>query len=132
MCMADDCDEWVQLIRSGDPVAKKEHKCAECFRLIRAGEKYHTDTYYFDGGLTHHKTCAHCMVVRDWLQSECGGFLYGGVEEDIREHADNGMYGFGVKVLAVGMARNWMRRDGRRWPIPRLPKTTHEKMAPSK
>lgn len=129
MCMIDACDERVTRINSGEyRVARKEHRCMECRRPIAAGERYHYETFVSDGRFADHKTCAHCMIARAWLSAECGGWAYGMVREDIEEHAEGGGYGFGVKFLAVGMARKWKRKDGRPWPIPRLPKTTHQKM----
>lgn len=126
MCMYESCDEMVNLLGEATHKARKQHRCAECRRSIEPGETYHVDRYIFEGKLTHHKTCAHCMVVRGWLQDECGGWVYTGVEEDIREHAESGHYGFGVGRLAVGIRLNWRRKDGRLMPLPHMPKTTHE------
>lgn len=130
MCMADNCDDFVQLLDETDHVARKDHKCRECFRAINPGEKYHVDKYIFEGDFTVHKTCAHCMVARSWLSDECGGWMYGAVEEDVREHCTEGHeYPFGVYRLAVGMARKWTRRTGALMPLPALPMTTHERLA---
>ena len=67
------------------------------------------------------------MIVRQWLSDECGGWLYGAIEEDIREHAHNGIYPMGVHRLAVGMAWKWRTPRGVMLPIPRVPQTTHER-----
>lgn len=127
MCMIDYAEDRVTVLHERVYSARKEHKCDECGRGILPGERYTVERYVYDGGATTHKTCRHCKVVRDWLNAECGGFLYTGVREDIQEHADEGHYGFGVKLLSIGIERRWRRRDGRLWPTPRLPKTTHEK-----
>jgi hypothetical protein len=128
MCMYDDGDGQVTMIRDGKfRMARKAHRCHECRRQIEAGESYHAEAYYFDSKFTEHKTCAHCMVARGWLQDECGGWLYGAIEEDIREHCRSGYaYPVGVHRLAVGMAWKWRRKDGSLMPIPARPMTTHE------
>lgn len=128
MCMFDD-GEQVEVLSTAKPVARKEHKCMECRRVIRPGEKYMVERYVFEGSLSYHKTCSHCQIVREWLLAECSGFVYTMIREDIEEHVMNGDYGVGVKLLAIGIGRKWRRKDGRQWPRPRLPKTTHQLMA---
>jgi hypothetical protein len=104
----------------GDPtdyVARKEHKCNECLRKIQPGEKYTRERFVWEGKAQTHKTCAHCMMARGWLHHNCGGWLYGAVEEDIREHAYEN-YGGYVKRLAVGMRWKWRAPSGRMLPVP--------------
>ena len=128
MCMFNDGDGAVTMLSEADPVARKDHKCRECGRVIERGERYHVDRFVWEGKLDAHKTCAHCMVAREWLRQECGGYLFGGVEEDIREHAHNGDYPMGVYRLAVGMAWKWRTPRGRMLPLPAVPMTTHERL----
>lgn len=130
MCMIDSGDGYVTMIREEDRAAKKQHKCSECARLIEPGEVYRFEFFTFDGSRSMHKTCAHCRVVRAWLNDECGGFLFGAVEEDIREHAHEGGYGMDVLRLAVGMSQKWRRRDGQLRPVPAVPPTSIEKGKP--
>lgn len=119
MCMLDDADGRVTIINEGCYVtARKPHKCAECRRTIDAGERYHRESFVFDGRFQAHKTCAHCMVVRDFLSEECGGWLYGDVEEDAREHCHSGIYRMDLYRAVVGMQRNWRRKDGRLMNVP--------------
>ena len=126
MCMMDSGDGLVKMLSEADPVARLPHKCRECRRDIAAGERYHVDRYLWEGKLDTHKTCAHCMVARQWLNDECGGWLFGAVEEDIREHAHNGDYSIAVHRLAVGMAWKWRTPTGKLLSIPKVPQTTHE------
>lgn len=126
MCAVDDADGYCKTLQQSMRKAAKPHRCTECRRIIQAGETYLYEYTKFDGETDSHRTCQHCQVARHWLSENCGGWLYGGVEEDIHDHAESGMYGFGVKLLAVGMSRKWTRKDGRMWPIPRLPKTGHD------
>lgn len=124
MCMIDN-DNRVTRVNGGEyRVARKEHKCMECRRAIPVGERYHYETFIGDGHFTQHKTCQHCMIVRGWLNAECGGWIYTRVHEDIAEHADDGHYGFWVKLLSIGMERKWKRQDGSAWPLPRMPKVS--------
>lgn len=128
MCMLDDGDGCVTPLSEADPVARKAHKCKECGREIAAGERYHVDRFVWEGDLHTHKTCAHCMVAREWLRDECGGFLFGAVEEDLREHCFSGDYPMGLHRLAVGMAWNWRTPTGKLLPVPKVPQTTHERI----
>ena len=127
MCMVDDgagaVTEITGLLKR---VARVAHWCNECCRLIEKGETYFVESYVFEGDFTTHKTCAHCKIARDWLQAECGGWLYGGVEGDIREHVFSRMYPMALARIAVGMQWEWRTPKGRLLPIPAMPQTTHK------
>ena len=130
MCMIDWADGRCDVLVCRHQRARLTHKCTECGRVIEIGEKYLYERTKFEGDVQTHRTCPHCERVRQWLTAECGGWLWQGVEEDICEHADDWhLYGIGVKMLAIGIRRQWRRRDGTLWRIPSVPKTTHEKMA---
>ena len=122
--MIDCADDVVYLLAEYHSTARKRHKCRECHREIRPGESYLIEKY-IDDGICTHKTCQHCQIVRGWLSAECGGWLYGGVREDILEHAYEG-YGMDVKRMAVGIRQRWTRKNGALLPLPRMPKTSHE------
>lgn len=130
MCMIDDADGHVTMLGETFHFARKTHKCAECRRQIDPGERYLCERFVWEHRLRYHKTCAHCQVARQWLSDECGGYCYGQVEEDVREHVFNapGEYAYGVYRLAAGMARGWRRADGHLRSLPVLPMTTHERM----
>lgn len=128
MCMVDYSDGHSMTLSRSEPVARKPHKCTECRREIRVGEKYLREGLLFDGRKSTVKTCEHCQVVRSWLSDECGGWMYEGVEEDITEHAREG-YGVDVIRLAVGMRRFWTTRKGELMPIPALPETSLQRAA---
>lgn len=122
MCMIDYAERCT-VLSDTEPTARKAHRCDECHRIIEPGEKYKNESLLMDGQASTHKTCRHCLRVREWLCDECGGWVYGGVEEDIREHSWEG-YGVAVKMMAAGMERKWKRRDGRMWRLPSLPKVS--------
>lgn len=125
--MLDYADGQVTMLSEANPTARKAHKCRECGRVIEPGERYHVDRFLWEGKLDTFKVCAHCMVARQWLSDECGGWLFGDVEEDIREHAHSGNYPMGVHRLAVGMAWKWRTPSGKLLPVPKVPQTTHER-----
>ena len=127
MCMIDYADGSVTELTVAFRVARKQHKCTECYRAIQAGESYLYETHLWDGRINTCKTCSHCQIVCKWLTAECGGYVYGGVKDDIREHAYEG-YGMDVARLAVAMTRKWVRRDGSLRPVPVVPQTTHDAM----
>lgn len=128
MCMIDD-GEFVTLLSERTRKARKQQKCRECFRFIEPGEFYIEHNYVFDGEFKSHKMCAHCDVARRWLNDECGGYLYGGIEEDIREHAHGGYYQMAIYRLAIGMQWKWRTPSGRLLPIPAMPQTSDERRA---
>lgn len=118
MCMIDDGDGRVTHLGAKYVLALKDHKCQECHRVIQASERYYREKYVFDGGFTCHKTCSHCMVVRNWLSDECGGWVYGGVEEDAREHCFSGGYRMDLYRAVIGMANLWRTPSGKILPVP--------------
>ncbi|MBP9034977.1 MAG: hypothetical protein KBG29_13840 [Pseudomonadales bacterium] len=127
MCMIDDADYTVDVLAKTRPRAKRPHTCAECRRTIDPGETYLRETFLGeDREMVTHKTCAHCEVARNWLSAQCGGWCYGGVEEDVREHCFGHGYGMDLYRLAVGMAWRWRTPRGRLLPVPALPATGHE------
>lgn len=127
MCMIEDCDEIVDVLSECTHKARVRHRCNECRRDIEPGETYLSEAYVLDHEFEDHKTCAHCQVARAWLLIECRGFLYSGIAGDIAEHAGAGLYGFGVTRLSAGMRRHWRRKDGRLWPIPKMPAGADQK-----
>jgi len=131
MCQFLDDAEIANVLSSAWRKARKGHRCAECGRPIAAGETYFAERLMVDGSFDFVKTCAHCRVARDWLEAECRGWLYRGVAEDIHSHAQDQRFPPGVRLLAHGMRQRWCRPDGRLYPVPRLPPTTHQLMAQS-
>ncbi len=127
MCMFDDA-ESATVLSSKDRVAKKNHTCGECHRTIDTGEKYHTDVYKFDGQVSRHKTCMHCMVARQWLSYECAGWICGCIQEDIDEHVQSGGCPVALSRLAIGMKSKWRTPRGKLMKIPALPLITNQRI----
>lgn len=125
MCMIDDCDERVNILSDREYTARKPHKCGECGRQISPGERYKVEFGVISGHTERYKTCAHCLVARQWLSDNCGGWVYEGIEEDFREHAQD-YQRFDLCRVAVGMANQWETRKGQRMPVPKLPRPLHD------
>lgn len=77
--MSDYC-EWPDFYTTKWPIAKKEHKCCECYAPIKVGERYGNFTGKWPGDKirTHkqHLICEMaCRFIRDKIQDgECIGF----------------------------------------------------------
>jgi hypothetical protein len=52
------------------PVARKEHKCCECGRIIKVGEKYQLYKGIWEGKAARFKTCMPCKHLRDEITEE--------------------------------------------------------------
>jgi len=52
------------------PKARKEHKCYECDRIIKPGEKYHNFKGCWEGKWAEFKTCEPCNDLRHEIGAE--------------------------------------------------------------
>ena len=50
----------VVVIADETPVARKEHQCSQCSRMIQPGEKYHRQRNIFEGEPQVYKECWQC------------------------------------------------------------------------
>lgn len=130
MCAIDYADDAFTIYRRKTAKARKAHKCDECAREIQAGETYFYAFGVYDGRGSSYHTCAHCAVATEWLVTNCGGFLHGGVQEDIEDHTSEypGLKR-GLDRFIVGMRRKWRKfSDDELMPLPRqaLPITISE------
>lgn len=121
MCMVEMADESYVVHNVAQRVARKPHKCYECHREIAPGEQYEYATGLARSyGWDHYHTCAHCVWARRWLMSECNGFLYGGVYEDLHEHwlEDPLLATLDLGRRIIGMRRRWRNQDGSLMTVP--------------
>lgn len=120
MCMADD-GEGSDFLAEAMRRARKAHECYECGRTVSPGERYEhvTARWTGDDRISTVRTCSHCLAARRWLSVMCNGWLYGGVAEDLAEHAGEG-HGQDPWLAAyrAGMSRRWRRRDRTLMPAP--------------
>lgn len=91
--------------------AKKLHSCCECGRTIKKGEKYqYVCGGWDDAKVSTFKTCKYCVVAQNWLHKECGGFMHGGLQEEIEEHAWECRKIFLYKWL-IGIRTKWIHMN---------------------
>lgn len=112
MCMVDD-DCMPEFYTERRPKARKQHRCGECRREIEPGERYMSANGKMDGEIFYEKMCLQCANAADLLNTYCGGYLFGGVAEDLSAHI---CYTLPWRMQAaravVGMRRQWRRFDG--------------------
>lgn len=117
MCMIDDADRF-ECSSITTSKARKTHICTECGRTIHPKETYERFTGLLDNKFHTFKTCSHCFAARQWLVKHCGGFVFGFVEEELREHFDEGYKVDRVDRLVVGIKRQWRTIHKNLMPIP--------------
>lgn len=89
MCSIDDCDERYEPYSRTRHKAARRYTCEECGTPIHHGDRYERAAGCYDGHWNTHRICIACAEGPcDWLARECGGFLHGGVQEDLEEHWD--------------------------------------------
>lgn len=66
------------------PIARKEHRCYECNRVIARGERYEKAVGCWDGRFDVFKTCILCAEIR--AHFACNGFLYGQLWDDLGDN----------------------------------------------
>jgi len=70
--------------------AIKSHRCDECGKIIKPGEKYEYSLGKWDGIFGYNKTCLDCLSIRN--EFFCEGFFYGQMFKCLHEHL-NEIYG---------------------------------------
>jgi len=51
------------------PIARKPHRCEECGREIRRGERYERVRGIWDGHPDTFCTCVYCLAIRDLIEA---------------------------------------------------------------
>lgn len=70
-------------------VAKKEHLCCECGKIIKIGELYRREGGKIDGDFETFKLCLDCVNIRDIFFCN---FTYGEVWNDLRQWLIDGNF----------------------------------------
>lgn len=124
MCQIDNSETYAVWGHRRIAASRKDHRCAECYRVISRGEPYERYTggpsFGVDGGWDVFPVCAHCQVAAQWLVRECRGFVHTQVIEDIQEHAETYRRA-DLYRLVVSSRKKWIRR-GALVPIPPIPR----------
>lgn len=112
MCMIDDGEHY-DVFTGCFRYAAKSHACEECRREIAKGEQYSWTKGLFERKWYEHRTCLHCYSGQSLLMAECGGYMHGGLEDDLAEHINEALpWSRQAARLVVGMRRKWLRFDG--------------------
>lgn len=106
MCAVEDCEPFT-VYTSKWPTARKAHRCVECRRSIRRGERYHHFQGLCDGTWSTVRTCLHCEAMTAWMNAICGGWPIGQLLEELEEHFREGYASIRFARLIVGMRRRW-------------------------
>lgn len=87
-------------------VARKEHRCSECRRVIAPGERYESTFGIWEREGHTYKTCSHCLAIREWVTAHvpCTCWAHGNVLEDARDTVENYAH------QAPGFAFGYLRR----------------------
>lgn len=118
------CDyEPAQVYRSRVVTARKEHRCEECSRRIRIGERHEYVFGVWGGTSGQARTCSHCLDIRTFVNNSvpCFCWAHGNMLEDAqeavreaywraREEVRGLWFGYGRLVVNARRARE-MGRD---------------------
>jgi len=128
-------DDPVLVLSGGWPQARKPHRCYECGRTIDPGERYHRQSFVFEGDFDEVKTCAHCIATIDLGVALTGcprAWYYGGVFADdldgfvaniIDDEGHSLPYRDRLRMLRCVAAarRKWRWSDGTLMDLPVVP-----------
>lgn len=104
------------------PKARKTYWCSECCRPIRVGEKYRRCVIFYNGYAGTDRCCAHCLVLRQWVQLKCHSWVYGDAVDALADPDDPGDHQDEIsRALVAGSRVGWARPDGSLMPVPELP-----------
>ena len=79
------CDyDQPEVYRKRLQTARKQHKCYECSRAIKAGEQYEYVFSVFEGETWPAHTCRHCLALREYVRAHvpCMCWSHGNVHDD--------------------------------------------------
>lgn len=103
-------------------VARKEHYCDACGRVISPGETYERQRVWDGAEAWTYRTCAHCEAVASLYDprdlDDClsyDGYL-GWTEDSARDLAE-------VRAMA-GWRHKWRTQSGALWPVPTRERVT--------
>lgn len=114
MCRIDDAP-YPEVYNESQPVARREHLCDECGRVIRCGERYRLVRGKCEGAWSMVKECAHCEAVGAVMNVLCGGYPHGELLDELLEHWYEGYRSVAYARLVALARRGWF---GGRAPVP--------------
>jgi len=89
--------------------ARKAHKCYECRRSIRVGERYEYTFQVYDGYPESYHLCENCRDIRVFVSNNlpCFCWAWGSLLDDAKEAIKEAYYRAGdeVRGVAFGLGR---------------------------
>lgn len=106
---------YAKVLQDTSRTARKVHRCDECKREISIGEPYRYEFYVYGSINDSHRTCRHCLSMRNFILDEINDtFIYGSLIEEIW----NGpMEHWKDRLFDAGFRRKWKRKDGKMWKV---------------
>lgn len=103
----------VQTLHHDSPVARKQHLCSSCSRIIESGEQYDRQDNVFDGQRYAYKCCAQCQAATSWIYRHIDGPSYWDDGFDLRDVLSDLYLESGTEFrLWHYMRRGWRRLNG--------------------
>ncbi|MBK1633766.1 hypothetical protein CKO31_24105 [Thiohalocapsa halophila] len=110
------------LYRQSRPLARIEHRCAECDSTIHPGERYERVFGIWEGESGVVRTCPRCLALRDYVQAHvpCFCWAHGNTREDAiaaasaYAHEAPGLL-FAALRREVAIRRHWAAELHERW-----------------
>ena len=89
MSQCDVCIDWdvdgdCEFYERKNPIARKDHKCCECGRVIPKGEQYEYVTGKYEGEFFECKTCWQCAEILRTFS--CGAVLHETLWEEMNDY----------------------------------------------
>lgn len=83
-CSCEDYDDTCMFYSARDVIAKIQHECCECKRLIEPGEKYEYVSGKWEDEFNTFKTCLLCAQIRDelFVCGFCHGTLWARIHSE--------------------------------------------------
>lgn len=83
-CVYMDRVDMPSFVKERYPIARVEHQCCECDRIMEIGERYEVISGVWDGSFSRFKTCLNCVSVRE--EFFCDWYTHGEIWEALGEH----------------------------------------------
>lgn len=79
--------EYADVYEKKQVVARKPHKCCECFITIKKGDPYNTHSGLYDGRWFREKDCYECDDLRRSINLDTDwNVAFGGLDEAVSEY----------------------------------------------
>lgn len=112
------CDfDAPSVFRSKLVQARKAHRCYECSRPIRVGERYSYVFGVWDGSASSFHICSHCRDIRKFVQGNipCFCWEYGNMLDDAKAAVEEAYFRAREEVVGVAFGLGRLLVKARRF-----------------